>query len=253
MEEYGDMREVAVFTALRAETNPLKALLSQCETLRREIPIHCGELEGKRVILVCSGMGKESSLAAAEFVYSKYNPHAVLSTGFCGGLVPQLSASDVVLCSWIVTPNPEAEGDWKRIPTALETRRLQEALDAEGVRAYTGGLVSMFRPVVVQDERTALASRSGAMAVDMETFHLGEFFINRKVPFVAMRVVLDTVQDNLPVVGFKAMAGGRAAILRHLLFGKSDRDQLWQFYRNGRQAQACLRKSVTALMRVWPG
>jgi hypothetical protein len=104
-------------------------------------------------------------------------------------------------------------------------------------------------------EKTVLAGRSGAIAVDMETFHLGEFFITRRVPFVGMRTVLDEVEDSLPPLGFGLRAGRRIDaldVLRQIFFGRRCCVRLCQLYRNGRRAQVSLRKSMAVVMRIWP-
>jgi len=255
LEEGEALREVVIFTALRPEMSPLKALLSSRDRLSRDIPIHIGQMEGKRVILVSSGVGGDRSLRAAELSYSRHNPDGVLSTGFCGGLVPELQPSDVVLSSWVVSEAAGSRLNMKQLVLGDKAVPLQTVLTGEGIRAYMGGFVCVSRPVVSPTEKRALAHRTGAMVVEMETFHLGEFFLSRNVPFLGMRTVVDGLNDRIPRLKSTMMMAGRPRpvdILRHLIFHPHGALDLWRLYENGRRAQVALRRSVGAVIRVWP-
>ena len=249
------MREIVVFTALRVEMSPLKALLSRSKQVSRKIPILSGQMEGKKVILVWSGVGKERALEAAEFIYSKYSPNGGLSTGFCGGLVPGLRASDVVVSSWVVSDATESGWDSKRLFLGDQVFLLQRVLDGKGIRAHMGGFVCVCRPVVSPNERNALAQRTGAMIAEMETFHLGAFFITRKVPFVGMRTVLDGLEDRIPLLeSITEMVewSDGLNVFWHLISHRGGLSDLWRLYGNGRRAQVALGKSVAAAVRAWP-
>ena len=248
------MREVAVFTALRAELCPLKALLCHAERQSGEIPIHTGEIEGTRVILVCSGIGEEPSVAAAEAVRSKYSPSAVLSTGFCGGLVRELGSCDVVLSSWVVSTTLKPQENSKKLFLRDETISLRRFLEDRGVRARVGGFASVPRPVLSPGEKRQLAHRTGALVVEMETFHLGAFFLAQEVPFVGMRVVFDSLEDCLPVGQLameKLARWGARHTLWQLLLRAGDHSRIWWLSRNWRRAQVVLGKTTAAVVGSW--
>lgn len=249
------MQEIVVFTALKAEMSPLKASLSRTDKVTRKMQIHIGQMDGKRVILVLSGVGKRRSLEAAEFVFSNYCPDGVLSAGFCGGLIPKLKPSDVALCSWVISDTAESSPDLGKILLGDRPFVLQRALNEEGIRAKLGGFASVSRPVFSSDEKSTLADRTGAMVAEMETFHLGRFFLDREVPFVGIRAVIDSVEDRIPLGESMAELEGGLGLLKALWRLMSHKDalfQLWRLYRNGRRAQVALGRSVAAVIKVWP-
>lgn len=255
LEEGEALREVVIFTALRPEMSPLKALLSSRDRVSRDMPIHIGQMEGKRVILVLSGVGRDRSLRAAELIYSRYNPDGVLSTGFCGGLVPELQPSDVVLSSWVVSDAAGSRLDIKQLVPGDRAVPLQTVVSGTGMRAHVGGFACVSRPVVSRTEKCALAHRTGAMVAEMETLHLGEFFLSRNVSFLGMRIVVDSLNDHIPRLKSTMAMAGRPRpvdILRYLIFHPDGALDLWRLYENGRRAQVALRKSVGAVIRVWP-
>jgi nucleoside phosphorylase len=249
------MRGIAIFTALRMEMSPLKGLLSRAEQVSREIPICIGEMEGRHVMLVRSGMGKERARAAAEFLCSKYTPHVVLSTGFGGGLVPDIRPSDVVLSSWVVSDANQSQGNTKKLLLEDQASRLQRTLGGRGIRVHVGGFACVSRPVVSPTQRSALAHRTGAVLAEMETFHLGEFFIARGVPFMGMRTVVDGLTDRIPLPESITEVGEWPGILnavRDLLTQRDSLVSLRRLYQNGRRAQISLAKSVAVVIRSWP-
>ena len=247
---------LVVFAALKAEISPLKAILSRCERVSGERVVYIGQLAGRRVMIVSSGVGKERALAAADFVHSGYGPKAVLSTGFCAGLVPELEPSDLVLSSWLLRASEEDLRTSKKLFLGAEASQLQTILKARGIRARTGGFVCVSQPVISPDEKIGLAKRTQAVVAEMETFHLGDFFMARKVPFMGLRAVLDSVGDYLPLLRRTVetwKVPGVAKALRDVLCQRGELSRLWRIFKNGRSAQIALGRSVTAMIGVWPG
>jgi adenosylhomocysteine nucleosidase len=246
------MGEIAVFTALRLEVSPLKTLLGKLEQVSREIPIYIGQREGKNVILVRSGVGTERSLAAAEFMHARYKPEGVLSTGFCGGLVPKLRTCDVVVGRWVVSDTAECPRNATRLVLGRQVWGLHSALRRQGIRVHIGGIACVSRPVISPGERLALAHRTGAMIAEMETFPLAAFFIGRNVPFLGMRTVLDGLEDRIPRLESIMRTVHWPDALNALWHLLRPRGGLWSLYETGRRAQVVLRESVAAVIRVWP-
>ncbi|NIS69274.1 MAG: hypothetical protein GTO12_10100 [Proteobacteria bacterium] len=235
--------------------SPIKALFSGFDQVNRMTPMYIGEAEGKRVILVCSGVGKERSLKAADFIMARYSPEGALSAGFCGGLVPELRSSDVVLSSWVISSADESHGDSKKLFLRDQTVSLKKALSGKGIGSQIGGFITVRRPLISPGKRSTLAQRTGAMVAEMETFHLAEFFLDREIPFVGVRVVVDGSDDRLPLLGPFMERSGETRLLRALWHLVSDRSallQLRRLYRNARRAQVTLAVTVPTVIAVWP-
>lgn len=208
------------------------------------------------MVLVCSGVGSERSLKAAAFIFSQYGLKGVLSTGFCGGLVPELRSSDVVVGSWVLSGITESCAETKKLLLTDHARLLEETLSESGVQSWVGGLVTVPRPVSSQKTECSLAYRTGGIATEMETFHLGEFFHKRRIPFAGVRVVVDSLEDSVPRLEPIMSGLGRPGLLNLIPYLLSERGSFFEhlgFYRNGRKAQVALRRTVPAVVRVWPG
>jgi 4-hydroxy-3-methylbut-2-enyl diphosphate reductase len=111
---------------------------------------------------------------------------AVLLAGFCGALDDALEPGDIVLASELRDPAGET------VQTADPTI-LAGVLRRGGLRVHVGPIASSVR--LVRGERRRELSRTGALAVDMESVWLAPAIHHR--PFLAMRVVLDTASREL--------------------------------------------------------
>jgi adenosylhomocysteine nucleosidase len=86
--------------------------------------------------------------------------------------------------------------------------RLADALGSSHVA--TGGTVLSSASAIATPADKALAFRdAGAVAVDMESVAVAEIAAAHQIPFIAVRVILDTAADALPSTVIAASHGGQ--------------------------------------------
>ncbi len=132
------------------------------------------------------GMGPRRAARSAAAANQLPPTRAVLLAGFCGALDETLEPGDIVLASELRDP----AGD--TVQTADPTI-LAGVLRRGGLRVHVGPIASSDR--LVRGERRRELSRTGALAVDMESVWLAPAIHDR--PFLALRVVLDTASREL--------------------------------------------------------
>ena len=254
-ERIGNMGAVAVFAALRPEVSALRTLFSGARLTNQNIPIYIGEVHGVDIILARSGVGRQRALAAAQIIWDRYTPEAVLSTGFCGGLVPGLRPSEIILSAWIHGKTDASPSEWKRINLRHQATPALTALRHKGIEARAGGFVCVTRPAISVSNRSALARGTGGIIAEMETFHLGSFFVPRGVPFLGLRAVVDNLEEQIPewlsstwLGSLPLVAGVSSSLVHH----RGGFIPFWRFYSQARMAQAALAKAVTAIIGSWP-
>jgi 4-hydroxy-3-methylbut-2-en-1-yl diphosphate reductase len=130
------------------------------------------------------GMGPRRAARSAQRPDLSGN-RPILIAGFCGALDPTLEPGDIVLATELRGPAGISACD---DPTILAG-----VLRRGGLRVHIGPIASSERLVV--GERRQTLSRSGALAVDMESAWLVP--VERRRPFVTLRVVLDTNRREL--------------------------------------------------------
>ncbi|HEY3775316.1 MAG TPA: 4-hydroxy-3-methylbut-2-enyl diphosphate reductase [Solirubrobacteraceae bacterium] len=134
------------------------------------------------------GIGPRRAARSAAGVNELPPTRAVLVAGFCGALDGSLEPGDIVLASELRDP----AGD--TVETADPTI-LAGVLRRGGLRVHVGPIASSER--LVRGERRRELSRTGALAVDMESAWLAGGWARFDRPFLTLRVVLDTASREL--------------------------------------------------------
>lgn len=159
-------------------------------------------------LLAISGMGGSAAALSARALIDA-GATSLTSFGMAGGLDPALAAGAIFLPSEVSAPNGMA------IATARPWReRLAAALAAHSPRA-DGLLLSSERAVGTVAHKAELFRTTGAAAVDMESLAVAQVAASRALPFIAVRVIVDTAADALPrAVSAAADAAGHLRLWR---------------------------------------
>jgi len=137
-------------------------------------------------VFACGGRVELRAQAIKRAVFA--GAPAILSFGIAGGLSSNLSPGDWIIATGVIS------GD-QRIDTDIEwSSRLLGRLTG----ARLGTIVSVAAPVLDPAHKRRLHRRTGAAAVDMESFQAAVLADELGVPFVAVRVVADPVYRELP-------------------------------------------------------
>jgi adenosylhomocysteine nucleosidase len=142
-------------------------------------------------VVAVSGIGHLAAASAARSL-AALPVGALMTFGLAGGLDPALPAGAVVLPSHVISRNGA------RIPTCASWRgRLAAALRSSH-RVAGGTLLSSTQPIATTADKAVALRDAGAVAVDMESVAVAEIAAAIQLPFIAVRVIVDTAADALP-------------------------------------------------------
>ena len=169
----------------------------------------------KEVRVGVSGMGAEKAKRAVESLFS--NPtgqELLLVCGFAGGLKDGLAVGSIILVESVLS----SEAPYAALNIDDPILKIREGW---GVKSVTGSLVSVPSVLTSSEEKRACAERTGAIAVDMETFSAVKTAQALGVRCLAIRVITDGVNDALPL-DFNAFSNAqgepdRGKIIAHVL------------------------------------
>jgi len=207
------------------------------------------ECLGDAVVAVCSGMDIAGIRACVDDMLEQ-DVKGLLNWGFAGALNPSLKAGAVLL------PETIASASGEHFQTSVGLR----ALITEVCRGYHEGLPAggplYCAAAVVTDteEKQRLFATTGADAVDMESAGIAAIAAERKLPFAAVKTVLDTATTALP--GFLASSVdnyGRPRFfpfLRGLARQPASVGVLFGLARQSRAASLSLRRLATLLPEI---
>jgi len=174
---------------IAAEAREFDGLLPFCasiETLHWPLSwARSAKLNGRQVFLAANGAGPHRAAEAVEIARSKMPPagtDAVVSTGFCGALDPNLKVGDVFVATSI-----QIGGELVPVPTPQCTRA-----------HVTGTLVSIDRVAQTTEEKRDLCS-AGAQTVEMEAAGVLSRVREWGMPFYCIRSVTDLANESFHI------------------------------------------------------
>lgn len=159
------------------------ALASECASLRAHAA-RAGWL------VVQSGPGSARAAAAAAFALES-GVSALVSWGLAGGLDPTLAPGTIVAPRRIL----RHDGEPLAVDSALHAGL---AALADEFTLHHGDLLSVPAALESPAAKSEAAAATRAVAVDMESAAIAAAAARARVPFLALRVVVDGAADALP-------------------------------------------------------
>ncbi len=144
-------------------------------------------------------MGPQNAEAAARRLLDGGSVAAALALGVAAGLSPQLQTGDLIVGNRVILHR--RNGAIRQAFTC--DAELQESALAvirrSGERYQHGLIVTLDHIVLPTAEKLGLAAESGAIAADMESAAIASAASAHGVPFLAIRGILDPVQEDLKI------------------------------------------------------
>ena len=150
-------------------------------------------LGSNRTVSVVSGPGLTAARIAAEELFEHSRPAALVSVGVAGGLRPDLQCGDLIVCRRVLLL--DSDEAWPADPRLLQLT--ERALNAASIRPLLDD--SLTTPhVLAGPEQKSAAADTGAAIVQMEDAEWARICAEQQVPFCALRVVIDPVDEDVP-------------------------------------------------------
>lgn len=183
--------DVGFVFALGAESGGLEDLLQGVVTTNAAgLTVRQGRVRDRNVVVVISGVGQLAAARATQALIAGHRPSWVVSAGFAGGLDPQLRKGDILMADSLVN------SDGRRLAMDL---KIDPQTIAANKRLHIGPCAASDTILHRPSDKEALGRRSGALAVDMESWVVGDVCRQAKTRFLAIRVISDAVGDELPI------------------------------------------------------
>lgn len=238
--------EAAFIFALGVESGGLVDRLKDSERSQHAHGIeYAGNLNGREVVIVDGGVGQAAAARATAEIIKFYRPQRVISAGFAGGLTDALRRGHLLLVDEVV----DAHGGRLSTGIKLDT---QSIAGLRGV--HFGRLLTVDRILRDPAERRRLAEQHAAVACDMEAYAVAAACRDSQVPFMAVRVISDAVDDELPpeiehLLAQTSLAGKLGAATGAVLKRFSAAKDLWRLREDALKASDRLAKFLASLMQ----
>ena len=204
---------IAIIGAMEPEVAILKSKLNNAkQTQVADFTFYSGELSGKDVVLVQSGIGKVASTIATTLVIQLFTPKYVLNTGSAGGFDPELKVGDIAVGNKLVHHDVDVTafnyefGQVPGMPAQFEADAhlvslAQECIaQIEGITSKVGQIATgdsfMCDPERIEQTRQRFPAM---LAVEMEGAAIAQACHQLKTPFLVIRSLSDIAGKESPM------------------------------------------------------
>ncbi len=158
-------------------------------------PVWQGLLGSQPVTLLRCGAGPERAAQGAAWLHQQGSLCGLLSAGFAGGLSPALATGDAILPTHLLAW-PSAPALSLCMPAPSWRQWAVEAAAQAQLVGHSGALVSTATVIQQACAKQRLGKQLAALAVDMESYSLGQAALAAGLPFFPLRTVFDTATEE---------------------------------------------------------
>ena len=172
---------IAVTFALPDESTIFLKTISDLKLIRPgALPQYFGKIGNSEIAVIHTGVGEESARNQIQEFLKKQRLQFLISSGFAGGLDPELKIGDL-----LVAENYSS-------PILIEAARCY-------LQAYFGNLTTQQVAAESVISKQELFLKTKALGVDMETSVIAQSCAETSIPFLSLRAISDTAHQALPV------------------------------------------------------
>ncbi len=185
-------KRIAIIGAIKDEIAGIKNQMRIDDTLRWPTGnAFIGEWAGLSIILVRSGMGRDRARQALVEISRKWDLKKMISIGYAGALDPSLQVGDLVVADKVI------EMDSSQPDGGVKSYSLDKEIFNTTLGTSGRILLTVDRIAATPQEKNKLREKYSAVAVDMETSALAEKAQARNLPFISVRCITDTADQEL--------------------------------------------------------
>jgi len=208
-----------------------------------------GGLDGRRLVIVESGAGRDSAARSTEALIAGHEPKWIISAGFAGSLHSDLKPGHILMADEVI----DTSGHRLKIDLNITPEQV-----AASPGLHVGRLVTVDSVVHRAADKLALGKATGALAVDMETLGVAEVCRQEKVKLLSIRVISDAVDRELPadvdlLVRKKTTAGRVGAATGAIFRRPSSLKDMWKLREDALVASERLAKFIVGVVRQLDG
>lgn len=217
---------IAIIGAMKVEIELLK---SNMNLIRQEnisgFDCYIGDINGKKVVLVCCGCGKVNAASCTQMLIDKFNVDYIINTGIAGGLNPDVKVCDIVISRDVTYHDVSKKqmknlfpfkeyflGDQKLIDLALKACK---SVKDHRLNYHLGRIVTGEYFVSDNNLKQKIIDSYSPYCVEMEGAAIGHVAFINNIPFVVIRAISDNA-DNEATISyeqFERIAAENSAII----------------------------------------
>ena len=205
------MKCVGIIGAMEQEVARLKEVMENVSiTTRAGMDFYEGVLEGKKVVVVQSGIGKVNAGMCTQILADVFGVEAVINTGIAGSLNNDVNIGDIVLSTDVLHHDMDATGfgypkgqipqmEEFSFPADEKLRKMAAKVCKEvnpEISVFEGRICSGDQFISDKGVKDAIISEFGGFAVEMEGAAIGQAAYLNHIPFLVVRAISDKADGS---------------------------------------------------------
>ena len=206
-----NMKCIGIIGAMEQEVARIKEKMQHVTiTTKASMDFYEGTLEGKKVVVVRSGIGKVNAGMCTQILTDVYHVEAVINTGIAGSLNNDVNIGDIVLSTDVLHHDMDATGfGYKKgqipqmeefsFPADEKLRKLAAKVCGEvnpEISVFEGRICSGDQFISDNDVKAKIISEFGGFAVEMEGAAIGQAAYLNGIPFLVVRAISDKADGS---------------------------------------------------------
>lgn len=204
------MKTIGIIGAMEEEIEHIKPLIDIISTKNIVgLDFYMGKMSGNNVVLVRCGIGKVNAAVCTQVLIDLYAVDYIINVGVAGSISKELKIGDIVISKDTMHHDMDTThfGDELGIIPRMETSVFEadkELIDMatsisnqfEDSNVYVGRIISGDQFLCDLEKKNKLWTIFKAHCVDMESASIGQTCYLNKIPFLIVRSISDTADDN---------------------------------------------------------
>ena len=205
------MKTIGIIGAMDEEVNILKEQMQEIRIKRvAAMDFYEGQLKGKKVVVVRSGIGKVNAGICTQILVDIYNVAMVINTGVAGSLRNEINIADIVLSTDALQHDMDATGFGydKGVIPRMETSIFEAdeglvelaasicAKELLDIRVHKGRVISGDQFISDSNKKEWLFNTFNGYCTEMEGAAIAHAAYLNNIPFLIVRAISDKADHS---------------------------------------------------------
>ena len=202
---------IGIIGAMEQEVAKIKEKMQDVTiTSRARMDFYEGTLEGKKVVVVRSGIGKVNAGMCTQILADLFDVTHIINTGIAGSLDAQIDIGDIVVSTDVLQHDMDVRvfgyplGEIPQLGTlsfpadermASLAKSVCEKVNTE-VKVFSGRIVSGDQFICDKEVKDKLVENFHPLCTEMEGAAIGQAAYLNEIPFVILRAISDKADNS---------------------------------------------------------
>ena len=202
---------IGIIGAMDEEVSMLIGAMEESTTFNKaDMTFYEGNIAGKELVVVRSGIGKVNAAICAQILVDKYNVEAIINTGIAGSLDKRIDIGDIVLSEDALQHDVDAvafgyqKGQIPRMDTLsfkADAKLIELAKSCcekvcTDIKVFVGRVVSGDQFIADKSVKNTIIDNFGGSCTEMEGAAIAQTAYLNNVPYLIIRAISDKADDS---------------------------------------------------------